>query len=57
MKITQEQFVEWCTQEKPKCQRLGQWFCNYFNITDSQIFYCECSSVVHRLIYEKYLKD
>ena len=42
MKISFTDYIEWyrkMSMDKPSPQRVGQWFCNSFNITDSSLFY------------------
>lgn len=35
--------------------RFGQAFCNEYNVTDPEIFYCKDSKKARRLIVEKYI--
>ena len=37
-------------------QRLGQAFCNKFNIQDSELFYCESDKVAQQIILDKYVE-
>lgn len=41
---------------KPANLRLGQFFCNKFNITDAELFYCKDENRVWDIIYQKYLQ-
>ncbi len=49
-------YHEWATQT-PKTQRLGQTFCNKFNITDPELFYETNFGAAIQRILTKYVKD
>lgn len=58
MQISVTQYKKW--QEIYRMQspsiRVGQSFCNYFNITDSELFNTENKKVAFDIIFERYVR-
>lgn len=59
MKVTSiqiAQFMEDYFREYCKTMRDGQMFCNYFKITDPELYYEEERQKAWNLIYERYME-
>ena len=55
-KISYDQYLAF-VRNPPHVKRFGQTFCNKFNITDSELYYCEDNSKSLDLIFEKYIGE
>lgn len=56
--LTTEVMHKYNKWSKDKCgQRFGQFFCNYYNITDSKLFYMNDIDESFSYIFENYCED
>jgi hypothetical protein len=50
--ITQQQYIEFINEVFTQELRAGQYFCNKFNISDADIYYCEDKKEVLKKIID-----